>query len=60
LNPRRLNSLLNRACPRCEAKMRLAVIEPARPGRDKLIFECIECGREDSIEVAFREERKAS
>jgi hypothetical protein len=33
--------------------MRLAVIEPAKPGRDKLIFECTDCGREDSIEVKF-------
>jgi hypothetical protein len=37
--------------------MRLAVIEPAKPG-DKLIFECTECGRGDSIEVEFREQRK--
>jgi hypothetical protein len=53
LNPQRLIPLLNRACPHCEARMRLAVIEPAKPGRDKLIFECIQCGREDSIEVKF-------
>ena len=53
LNPRRLIALLNRACPHCEARTRLAVIEPAKPGRDKLSFECTECGREDSIEVKF-------
>jgi hypothetical protein len=31
--------------------MRLAVIEPAAPGHDKLVFECVECGREEFIEV---------
>jgi hypothetical protein len=59
LYPRRLGPLLNRACPDCEARMRLAVIEPGRPGADNLIFECTECGRGDSIEVEFREQRKA-
>jgi hypothetical protein len=39
--------------------MRLAVIEPSRPGSDKLIFECVECGGEEFMEVKFREERKA-
>jgi hypothetical protein len=52
LNPRRrVNPLLKRACPHCEGGMWLAVIEPAKRGYDKLVFECTECGREDSIEV---------
>ena len=59
MTPRRLLlPLLDRACPHCEARMRLAVIEPSRPGSDKLIFECGGCGREEFIEVKFREERK--
>ena len=58
LNPRRLLALLNRACAHCEARMRLALIEPSKPGRDKLIFECTECGREDSIEAKFRRARE--
>ena len=58
-NPRRLLPLLDRACPHCDARMRLAVIEPSRPGSDKLIFECVECGGEEFMEVKFREERKA-
>ena len=51
LNPQRYNPLLHRACPNCEARMRLAVIEPATPGHDKLVFECVECGREEFIKV---------
>ena len=58
-SPRRLTPLLNQACPDCEARMRLAVIEPARPGSDNLIFECTECGRAHSIEVEFQKQRKA-
>ena len=51
LNPQRYNPLLDRACPNCESRMRLAVIEPARLGHNKLVFECTECGREEFIEV---------
>jgi hypothetical protein len=31
--------------------MWLAVIEPVKPGEDKLIFECTDCGREEFVEV---------
>jgi hypothetical protein len=56
LNPRRLNPLFSRACPHCEVRMSLAVIQPAKPGRDKLIFECTECGREGFVEVKMSDE----
>jgi hypothetical protein len=32
--------------------MRLVLIEPDEPGQDKLLFECVACGQEES--VAFR------
>ena len=31
------------ACPKCKAEMRLASIEPARPGVDLHTFECAVC-----------------
>jgi predicted RNA-binding Zn-ribbon protein involved in translation (DUF1610 family) len=31
--------------------MWLAVIEPLKPGEDRLVFECTECGREELVEV---------
>jgi hypothetical protein len=49
--PRRHNPLLHRVCPKCDARMWLTVIEPAKPGHDKLVYECTECGREEFIEV---------
>jgi hypothetical protein len=51
LSPRWHNPLLHRTCSHCAARMWLAVIEPAEPAHDRLIFECTECGREDSVEV---------
>ena len=49
LIPLRHNPLLHRACPKCEARMWLAVIEPQGRGRDKLMFECTACGREEIV-----------
>ena len=51
LSPRRHNPLLYRTCVHCAARMWLGVIEPAKSGHDRLVFECTECGREDSVEV---------
>ena len=48
-----LNPLLDRACPRCEARMWLALIEPDEPGQDKLVFDCEGCGQEESVVVRF-------
>jgi hypothetical protein len=33
------------------ANRTLAVMEPAKPGHDRLTFECTECGREDPVEA---------
>ena len=57
LPPRRHNPLLHRICPTCAAEMWLAVIEPAKPGQDKLTFECTDCGREEFVEVKLNVER---
>jgi hypothetical protein len=51
LTQRRHNPLLHRICPHCAARMWLAVIEPLKPGEDRLVFECTECGREELVEV---------
>ena len=48
-----LNPLLDRACPRGEARMWLALIEPDEPGQDKLVFDCEGCGQEESVVVRF-------
>lgn len=36
-------------CPRCDARMRLARIEPDKPGYDLRTFECGSCGHSTSI-----------
>ena len=49
LTPRRHNPLLHRACPKCEARMWLALIEPQGRGQDKLVFECTACRGEEIV-----------
>ena len=39
----RLNPLLHRECPMCEARMRLALIEPELSGEERFVFECTWC-----------------
>ena len=55
LKPGRLNPLLDRACPKCDVRMWLAVIEPDEPGRHKLVFDCGGCGHEESVVVRFEQ-----
>ena len=45
----RLNPLLHRECPKCEARMWLVVIEPEPYGHEKLVFECSWCRQEEAI-----------
>jgi hypothetical protein len=51
LSSRRANPLLDRACLRCDAKMWLTDIEPGAPGQHKLVFDCLACGDQDSVDL---------
>ena len=55
LVPRRMNPLLHRVCPQCEAKMWLTVIEPDAPGHDRCIFECRKCQHRESIVLKVKD-----
>jgi hypothetical protein len=55
LSARRHNPLLHRVCANCQTRMRLALIEPDEPGRDKLVFECKECSQEEFVVVRFND-----
>lgn len=49
LESRRVNPLVHRACPQCEARMWLTVIEPDKPGYDKCTFECTNCRHKELV-----------
>jgi len=36
---------------RCDAKMWLTDIEPGAPGQQKLVFDCLGCGDQDSFDL---------
>jgi uncharacterized Zn finger protein len=44
-------------CPNCGGQMMLTRIEPERPGYDRRLFECKECGHSETTIVQFREAR---
>ena len=45
----RLNPLLHRECPKCEARMWLALIEPEPRGLENLVFECVWCRHREVV-----------
>jgi hypothetical protein len=45
------DSLMEAPCTKCSAKMRLARIEPAKPGYDLRTFECTKCSNTDQYIV---------
>ena len=45
--------LMEAPCTRCGAKMKLARIEPARPGYDLRTFECTKCNNADQFIVEY-------
>lgn len=45
--------LMEAPCTKCGAKMKLARIEPAKPGHDLRAFECTKCNNVDLYIVAF-------
>ena len=47
------------ACPKCNAEMRLASIEPARPGVDLHTFECAVCDHALSALAAYEDPMKS-
>ena len=47
------------ACPKCKAEMRLASIEPARPGVDLHTFECAVCGHVLTALAAYEDPMKS-
>ena len=47
------------ACPKCKAEMRLASIEPARPGVDLHTFECAVCDHVLTVLAAYEDPMKS-
>jgi hypothetical protein len=47
------------ACPKCKAEMRLASIEPARPGVDMHTFECAVCDHVLTALAAYEDPMKS-
>ena len=47
------------ACPKCKAEMRLASIEPARPGVDLHTFECAVCDHVGTVLAAYEDPMKS-
>ena len=47
------------ACPKCKAEMRLANIEPARPGVDLHTFECAVCDHVLTALAAYEDPMKS-
>ena len=49
-----LDSVLRPLCPKCGMKMWLARIEPDRPGHDKRMFDCTNCGHAENVVVNIK------
>jgi hypothetical protein len=49
-----LNPLLHRDCPKCEARMRLTLIEPEPSGQEKLVFECNWCRQGEAVLLGLK------
>jgi hypothetical protein len=41
-------------CPDCGALMQLARIEPDEPQHEQRMFECVDCGRSETMVVKYR------
>ena len=52
-SPRSETEALPAPCMKCGGRMRLARIEPARPGFDLRTFECSECNNADQYIIEF-------
>jgi len=41
-------------CPKCQTRIRLAFIEPAKPGYETRTYRCDECGHSEIKTVKYR------